>query len=432
LSRRKERVARKVLKGCPHLPFIPFVRLLQIEFAPVTHPIILNLLPITKGGGLQNTLSFLEMLSADSKRKKDVAIVCREGTSVADFCRERFRSVENIKNTLPSRFRTELFGLTTLSRGLNSNLCLTLFGAPAFGYRGRMLNVIGCAYSNLFYPEIDFWGYLRGTGLYRKFAIDAFRKFSLKKADFWVFETETLRNRAIRQFQFPPDRVEVVKTAPSASVSKPEVSPEKVAHFKKTLPGEFRVLLLAGAHPNKQQILIPKFLERLRSSGGQNISFVTTMNPHDPYAQSVISEVKRIGGIDSFTNLGQVPSKDLASLIEACDAMLCCSRLESFSNNFIEAWNMDRPLIVTEADWSRDSCGDGAVYLDLSSLKDSAQAIQKVASSESFRDRLVHEGRIRLRTYNTPLSKYEDYWRVLARAQNAGACPHDERRKILL
>ena len=388
---------------------------------------ILNLLPITKGGGLQNVMSFLKSLSEDAERRDQVTVICREGTAAADFTRDNFSNSRLVPRGLKGRIQGELHALHQLT---HAKLCFTFFGSPTIGSRGKFVNVCGNAYPNLFYPEVDFWAYLPMGGRIKCKAIDIIRRKGQKLADFWIFETDVMRGRAMRLFNFPSDRCAVVKMAPSDYVRKDRVNPTKFANFDKAIRPGFRMLMLAGAHSNKKQIYIPEWIDALKKLGCEDFAFVTTMNEQAPYAQEVIQEVKRRGQERHYTNIGPVQPQDCASLIEACSAMLCVSRLESFSNNFVEAWNMEKPLVASDWDWSQDAGGRAALYVKPDQFSETAATLKTLMTSQNQRDDLVKAGRENLKSYHTPASKYVEQWRVIEHARGLGFCPPETRRKI--
>jgi glycosyltransferase involved in cell wall biosynthesis len=393
----------------------------------MTRTVVLNLLPIAKGGGLQNGMSFLRTLSGDHERRATTTVVCRDRTPLAEFCRKENLVSEIVPQGTVGRIRGEINRFLICS---DARICLTLFGAPIFSTKNRMISVCGCAYSNLFYPELDFWNYLKGLRYWTKQFVDSLRRRTLQKADLWIFETEVLRLRAINLCSFPANRAVVIKMAPSGFVRKDYVDPAKRAEFARKLPRGFRLLMLAGAHPNKRQAVLPHLIEELRKIDAGPFVFITTMNDRDEYAKTVIAEIHAAGLHSEFCNIGPVAAQDCASLIEACDAMLCFSRLESFSNNFVEAWAMRKPLIVTDADWARDACRNGALYVDPTNPQKAASVIKQLIAKVSTQRELIAEGEECLGSYNTPESKYREYWKVIDVAGQLGFCSPTDRRLI--
>src|SRR5262249_52811670 len=65
-----------------------------------------------------------------------------------------------------------------------------------------------------------------------------------------------------------------------------------------------------------------------------------------------------------FEFLGQVPPQQIMRVYENADCVVSLSDLESFSNNYMEAWKVGLPLIVSDRDFSRAICGDSALYVD--------------------------------------------------------------------
>lgn len=389
--------------------------------------IILNFLPIVSGGGLQNALSFIKVL-ADDRNWKDCCVgVVREGTKLHTFCRIANIKTIVVPNNNSGRLKFELSCRSRFSRG---QLCFTLFGPVMLRSSGHLLNVTGCAYSNIFYPEIPFWGFLPPFQRVRKEAIDLVRKLMTLKADYWVFETEALRKRAIELFGFPEDRVCVVRMAASKLVSKDYVDINQREVLNKRIPKTYRILCLNGAHHNKRLHLIPAIAKEMIRAGFKGFCFVTTMDEASLYARQIIDDVVGKGLGAHIVNLGTVPSDQVSTVIEVCDAMCTFSLLESFSNNFVEAWRMEKPLVTTGADWSRDSCGDAALYVDPAKTAQTAAKLISLAKNTLEQIRYIKKGKMQLERYHTPESKLDAYFDVISRAKQMGPLPSKLRKKI--
>ncbi len=95
-----------------------------------------------------------------------------------------------------------------------------------------------------------------------------------------------------------------------------------------------------------------------------------------------------------------MPADHVATVIACCQAMCTFSLLESFSNNFVEAWKMEVPLIVTDADWSREACGAAALYVDPRNAPETVRELATVVAANSCRlHELVENGRRQLELY---------------------------------
>lgn len=393
----------------------------------VRNKVILNFLPISSGGGLQNALSFIYSLSALEEPKHRYVAVIRATSILRSACEEHGIGCQIAAPGRIGRLKFELQSKNLFSKG---QICFTHFGLPMLRSSGHCLNIVGCAYSNLFYPEIPFWSYLPRQERIKRYAIDELRRRMLEKADYWIFETETLRRRAIELCGFPSNRVSVIKMAPSELVSPEKVNEETRRKFDRSLPKVFRFLILSGAHPNKRIHFLGKIAARMRGNGGQEFVFVTTMNKDHPYAKIVRQSFISHGVGAHIVNLGTIPPDNVASLIDVCDAMGNFSVLESFSNNFVEAWRMGKPLVVTDADWARESCGNAAIFVDVEDAEETADMLIQLKNDVQLRENLVASGYEQLRSFLTPERKTRAYLEVIQKAKGMGFCSASERSTI--
>jgi glycosyltransferase involved in cell wall biosynthesis len=120
------------------------------------------------------------------------------------------------------------------------------------------------------------------------------------------------------------------------------------------------------------------------------------------YAKSVVAEVEANHLENHIINIGTIPSNKVGPLISEIDAMINIAQLESFSNNFIEAWTFKKPLIVTDSDWSRDSCLKSALYVNVEDVEDTVKKIYELISNKDLSSKLIS-------TYEQTLNTYLDY-----------------------
>ena len=131
-----------------------------------------------------------------------------------------------------------------------------------------------------------------------------------------------------------------------------------------------------------------------------------------------------------FCNIGPVNPEEVSSLIHVVNAVCTFSRLESFSNNFVEAWAMGKPLMVTDADWARDSCGNAAVYVDPENAAGTAAKMKELIDNSTLSEELVVAGRRQLQIYPTAEQKCKLYLDCIDKAEQLGPCPKEVKRKI--
>lgn len=147
--------------------------------------VYINLVPITDGGGLQNAASFLETMQQLEKQPFEYFVIFKKSSLLQSICDKGKIKYRQIGTSYISRL---IFESTFFIRRKGA-IIFTLFGLqPLVTF--NCLNIVGCAYSNLFYPEIPFWKFhSKPIRVYKKL-VDSGRKYFLKKADYWIFETE--------------------------------------------------------------------------------------------------------------------------------------------------------------------------------------------------------------------------------------------------
>lgn len=264
-----------------------------------------------------------------------------------------------------------------------------------FGYAWfprRWPQVSGSADSNLYFPEIDFWSGYRGLSRLKKALVDRYRLFGLKRADAVVFENAALEERGRRLYGLV--RTRVIK--PSICCNDNRVA------FKLNIPGDRRVkrgLFLCGWHLNKNIMLIPGLAAELQRQG-RPVVFILTAPPDGSRLHKQFCELVREHRVEDLVFVtGPVHKDQLGSLYDQIDYVFLLSKLESFSNNIIEAWYFGKPLLVSDEPWARSICGEAAVYVDRDSAADIAGKLGALMDGPDLERLQDERGRTRLGDY---------------------------------
>lgn len=390
--------------------------------------IILNFLPVQAGGGLQNSLSFLNVLINTEADLKRFTVVTRRDSVIHQLAVQLGLESIAIYNSTASRLA---FELTCRHHFHPGQLCFTIFGPPLIGTAGYLLNICGIAYSNLYYPEVVFWKQYAGLQRLKLEIIDRIRLMTLCLADYWVFETHVLAQRAKLLGLYPEDRVGVVRMAPSSLVSFECIRAERAAAYDEKLPKGFRFLFLSSAATNKRIDRMAPIAAELKCYTDSPFVIVTTMSVDEPYYNTVKTAFAQHGVSDHFYNIGPCPSEHVASLISVCDSMCLFSILESFSNNFVESWQMRKPLVVADYDWSRAIAGLGAMYIDPEQPAAAAKRMADLMNDSHVRQRIIEQGVCQLKEYPTAETKCQIYLEQIETARLLGRMPAELRRQIM-
>lgn len=372
--------------------------------APVTSDVVLiNLVPVGAGGGLQNALSFLTQLARLNDAPKFI-VACRAGSKVQDKCEELKLPYVAFPDSGLSRAVAEFGGLAKLARKSNAKVIFTLFGAPPI-ISGNVTTISGFALSNIIQREVPFWNFLPWRSRAVKQVKDWFRLQAALRSDEIILETRYLYERA-KDGVFADKALHIVEMEPSALVTGSDG--ENAAHSN---DGFFDILYLSGPHPNKRIHLMAPIVAELDRLGIAS-RLVVTMPAATAYTRIVEQAFAGHGVEERLKNIGPVEPKNVADTLHNVDAVVNIALLESFSNNWVEAWAAKKPLISTDADWARASCGDAAIYIDPLNAKDAALKIQNGLKS---RNQLLNNGDARIKELSGGKTKVEKYLDIIKR-----------------
>jgi len=362
--------------------------------------VLINMVPIRMGGGLQNSLSFLTQLARreDSER---MIVACTEGSAVEDLCRQLGLKYIAFRGGPLGRLQFEVWDAYRLVRTKKVATVFTIFGNPPLRC-GKARKISGFAFSNIIMEEVPFWNFLSPWRRLLAVAKDKVRLVLSLRADEIILETDYLRERAAAGV-FAKKVLHVVKMEPSALVQRDtEVgTPSRSSRFT--------IACVAGAHPNKRVHLLAPVVARLLELGFP-CKVLTTMPSSATYFQEVEEAFRDQGVADSLENLGPVKPQEVASVLAAADAVANISLLESFSNNWVEAWATHKLLISTDAEWARRSCGSAAIYIDPIQFDSAARTI---LTSISHRQQFYKAGSEQLRLLARDGKKIDRYLAII-------------------
>ena len=385
--------------------------------------ILLNFLPLKSGGGVQVGLDFLHQL-AQFGTQHEWFLVASEGTPFVTMAQsDILRMAAVVPRNTAHRLLFEYSQCRQLVQSLKPDVIYTQFG-PQWPGAARELNVVGCAYSNLLYPEVPFWERLPFKQRVLREIVDAFRKRRLRQADFAIFETRDLAERCVRLGIKPQDKVATVMPSASSLVS-PGQSHDSVRARAERMPIGFRILLLSVFNPNKNiDFLNDIALELNKRHGNLAVKFIITLPEKSSETEKIMDRARSLGVEDMLFNIGPIPHEGCAELYSHSDSVILPAQLESFSNSIGEAWKMGLPLIISDMPWARSICGEAACYIKYRDREDAAQAIIKLVTSDDYRRALVRAGHSRLDELPSPKNRFLAYLNILEdqvrRRENSG------------
>jgi len=353
--------------------------------------ILINLSTLKSGGGQNVAMNFLhsftKMKIDDDKMFFLVAKNSEPHLFLKKILYPRFLVVP--RNPL-RRILFEVFRSNRYLKSNNIDIIYSYFGVGL--YNKQIPQVSGSADSNLYFPEIDFWSDYTGIRRLKKWVVDKYRIWGVKRSHAVVFENKALEVRAQKLFNVK--KTALIKPSINFEFENKHYSfPQNVAE---SVP---KGLFLCGWHPNKNLLIIPGLASELNQRGVP-FHFIITAPLDNSLMHKKLEELIYKDNVQSMISVvGQVRKDQLKSLYEQIDYVFLLSKLESFSNNIIESWFFKKPLIITDADWSKSICGEAALYVERNSINDIVDKIVSINSNDIMKKTIILNGNEKLKEY---------------------------------
>lgn len=354
--------------------------------------ILINLSTLKKGGGQNVGLNFIDTLFEhyENIAHEFVFIVAKDSGLHKYLINKKNVIFYVFPNNPILRIIKEVVKGKSILREHRIDIVYTYFGVDLFG--GKIKRVMGSADSNLFFPEIDFWKEYSGIAKFKRVLVDKFRIWGLKRATAVIFENGLMETEGKRLFNLTETKL--VKPSVKKFVA------EKL-DITFDFPGNSVGLFLCGWQRNKNFMLIPQISNILKNKGIDYHFVITAPANNSEDHINFMNLLEEYGVEDTVSIIGQVEKSKLPSLFSCIDHIFLLSKLESFSNNIIEAWFYKKVLIVSDAKWSRYLCSDAACYVDRDSPDKIADVVMELVSNPKFGNEIVNNGNKHILTYPT-------------------------------
>lgn len=364
---------------------------------------------IKTGGGAQLATNFLNFMQDYPDDVEKVFLLIPElGPLSQHIDKSRYDGVLVYPN---SYWKRKLFELTTLRQFVAENginVFYTFFGSGIPAPEG-VRSIVSVAYPIICYPESAYWKFLPlKPKLINKF-LNELRCKRIRMADKVIAETQVMADRLVKHSGIQSNRIEISPPSPSAFLENRHYQPKQDSFYP-------NFLLLGGLDRHKNIWRLPALAEALESQGLMEFAFLISatrdaFNSAYPECQSNESILDR-----HFKFLGVIPSQDIQSVYERADFLINLSDLESFSNNYMEAWKSALPLICSNNDFARHICKKSAIYVNPHDPASAAEMIINLLKNKEQQREMVASGKIYLSELPTLEEKFAQTMRIIREA----------------
>ncbi|HBZ8223403.1 TPA: glycosyltransferase family 4 protein [Escherichia coli] len=300
---------------------------------------------IKSGGGAQLAINFL----IKAAPKIDCRIIISDKFPQLDLVPDSL-DVIVLRSSWTGRISDEYVKIKKLL--CSGDVVYTFFG-PGLPKLKGVTQITGVAYPIVCNYDSRYWYRHRKSVTLPKRILNKAREFRLKKADFLIFETEIMRSRFCATHRFDYAKTAVVPPTPTGFLK---------ANERSIASKNINFLLLTGLDYHKNIDLLLNALEKY--------DFNTCVSkPRFIISTTQEEFIRRFGDysnkvLDYFDFTGKVASTEIQRIYDKTDVVLNLADLESFSNNYMEAWLAKKNILSHDTDFARYILGDSAWYVD--------------------------------------------------------------------
>lgn len=352
--------------------------------------ILFNFSFIKAGGGQNVALNFLTTIDIENN---NYYFLVPSNSLIHNYLLDNKNN--NFKIISNNPFKRTLWEVVYGNRFIKEHkiqIIYTYFGYSLFSK--NIPQVIGAADSNLFFPEINFWSEFKGIQLLKKKVIDRFRIYGLENSDGIIFENELLEKKCNDLFKIKA-LTKTILPSINLNYNQKLLNLDSLTNSKTIKKG----LFLCGWQRHKGVLLIPE-LASILNTHGILFNFIITA-PKDKSKIHIEFEnlIDKFGVRDYISIIGPVNKNQLKSLYSQIDIVFLLSTLESFSNNIIEAWSYNKPLLISDKEWAHGLCGNSALYVDRDDLYQVCLSIKKILNNTYLINSITQNGKNKLLEY---------------------------------
>lgn len=348
--------------------------------------ILIDCSAIKSGGGVQQAQNFLDQLI---NLNIDFYIILPDKGELIKYQNVFKERCIIAPSKLLERFWFEYIDYKRFLKGKSIRSVYTVFGAGLPRCVG-IKSVVNVAYPIICYPDSPYW---RHIGLRRSLpqrVKNKLRCLRLGSADIIVVETTIMQERVASQLNISKNKIQVIPPAVTEYLH----SERPDSNVLKSKP--FNILVLGGLSPHKNVTKLVPVVSELLQSGVSEFKILISCKKDEFLAICNNTNISS-GVLDKFAFLGIIDAAEIDSVYNEADALLNLSDLESFSNNYMEAWKAGIPLICSKRDFAEAICGESAVYVEPHDIASIVSGIKNVIYNSDLRVSLVAEGKKNLR-----------------------------------
>lgn len=369
--------------------------------------ILINLLVIRAGGGLQVAHSLIHELKKIPNHKYNL-LISQNILPLVDLesfpDNFSFYLIDSSPSSLKKGMGSKRL-IKRIERVSKPDVVFTLFG-PSY-WKPNSPHLCGYALPHFIYEESPFFKLISWKERI-KWKVRGFLKFLLFKRDsnFFVTETEDAAKRLSKKLKISRDQVFTVHNAYNSIFDQPTEWNNVSERINGRAEG-FKLITISSSNLHKNLNIIPVVIDYLTTEYPDfRFTFILSVE------KNVFKNLSE-NHSEHMLFLGKVSIKDCPDLYKQSDALFMPTLLECFTVSYLEAMKMNKPILTSNLPFARDICQNAASYFDPMRPEDIGEKIIDLAKNKELQNKLIQQGTERLRDFGTAADRAQSYLNIL-------------------
>ncbi|MDQ9094040.1 glycosyltransferase [Pseudoalteromonas haloplanktis] len=375
--------------------------------------VLFNASNVVKGGAIQAAVNFILSTIKNESEVKWFYILSKEVECELEQLNVYIINFIVI-NKSPSKDKGERNKITQYEEIVAPNVVFTLFG-PAY-VKFKSHHISGFANGWVTHSTLQTFlntyqnNYLK---IFQSILKYIFYAYHIRKADAWIFETETARTGFIKRLAVPRSRTYVV---PNTCIDFGGDFEKQEAVFVNGVELHYKsnlFLALAANYPHKNISTLLKAVSYLVKEGDFcNFKLILTLEETD-YNREFKDYIIDNELNEYIINIGKVNIAELPSLYSVVRCSILPSFIETFSAIYPESFSTSTPIITTNANFAKEICQNAAIYIDPKDPVNIAKAMREIVNNRELFLCLTNNGKKQFDKINSPSTKFQQYLSVI-------------------
>ncbi len=217
----------------------------------------------------------------------------------------------------------------------------------------------------------------------------------MKKAHFFITQTETTKQGILRITGLPENHVCVVNNVLPSVFKQMDNTPIVEDDF-------INIACVGNPVPHKNFDILPDVLIELKRLEIENVRFHTTIPFDHPLNNKLKKHLNELGMMKNWKNYGRISQKELGAMYQRCQLCYLPTLLEVFSASTVEAMYFNLPIVATNFSFNTEVLADSSLYYEPKNAKAAAQQLAKLIEDKALQEEMKEKMKIQL-------AKYGDY-----------------------